>query len=98
MTCFHVRMCVFFYLTLQYRDFTLDPHRFPPDQVKDFLNTLHQNNQYYGKHTIIHAGFSFISFFVIILPIAFIIDPGIKIDPGYPAYDRGLAQDVFLKV
>ena len=27
-----------------------------------------------------------------------IVDPGIKIDKGYPAYDRGLAQDVFLKV
>ena len=27
-----------------------------------------------------------------------IIDPGIKIDKGYPAYDRGLAADIFFKV
>lgn len=26
-----------------------------------------------------------------------IIDPGIKVDPGYPAYDEGIQQDVFLK-
>lgn len=26
-----------------------------------------------------------------------IVDPGIMIDPGYPAYDAGLAADVFLK-
>ncbi len=27
-----------------------------------------------------------------------IIDPGIGIDKGYPAYDRGIEQDVFFKV
>lgn len=27
-----------------------------------------------------------------------IIDPGIDIDKGYPAYDRGIEQDVFFKV
>ncbi len=27
-----------------------------------------------------------------------IIDPGIDIDKGYPAYDRGIKQDVFVKV
>lgn len=26
-----------------------------------------------------------------------IVDPGIKIDPGYPAYDAGLAASVFIK-
>lgn len=26
-----------------------------------------------------------------------IIDPGIKVDPGYPVYDEGVEQDVFLK-
>lgn len=26
-----------------------------------------------------------------------IVDPGIKIDKGYPAYDSGLSSDVFLK-
>lgn len=26
-----------------------------------------------------------------------IVDPGVKIDPGYPVYEDGLAQDVFLK-
>lgn len=26
-----------------------------------------------------------------------IVDPGIMIDPGYPAYDAGLKADVFLK-
>lgn len=25
-----------------------------------------------------------------------IVDPGIKIDPGYPAYDTGMAGDVFV--
>ena len=25
-----------------------------------------------------------------------IVDPGIKIDPGYPAYDAGLALGVFI--
>ena len=27
-----------------------------------------------------------------------IVDPGINIDPGYIPYDRGLQQDIFLKV
>ena len=27
-----------------------------------------------------------------------IIDPGIKVEKGYPAYDDGLAMDVFIKV
>jgi len=26
-----------------------------------------------------------------------IIDPGIKVDPGYPAYDIGIREDIFLK-
>jgi alpha-glucosidase (family GH31 glycosyl hydrolase) len=26
-----------------------------------------------------------------------IVDPGIKIDKGYPAYDRGLKADIFIK-
>ncbi|CAD7697322.1 unnamed protein product [Ostreobium quekettii] len=26
-----------------------------------------------------------------------IIDPGIKVDPGYPAYDDGIREDIFLK-
>lgn len=26
-----------------------------------------------------------------------IVDPGIKIDRGYPAYDNGIKADVFLK-
>ena len=26
-----------------------------------------------------------------------IVDPGILIDPGYPAYDEGLKDDVFIK-
>lgn len=26
-----------------------------------------------------------------------IIDAGIKVDPGYPAYDDGIATDVFVK-
>ena len=25
-----------------------------------------------------------------------IVDPGIKVDPGYPAYDRGLAAHAFI--
>ena len=27
-----------------------------------------------------------------------IIDPGIAIDKGYPAYDHGLEADIFIKV
>ena len=27
-----------------------------------------------------------------------IVDPGINIDPGYIPYDRGLQQDIYLKV
>ncbi len=30
--------------------------------------------------------------------IVVIIDPGIAIDKGYPAYDHGIEQDIFLKV
>ena len=26
-----------------------------------------------------------------------IIDPGIKVDPGYAAYDEGIKADIFLK-
>ena len=26
-----------------------------------------------------------------------IVDPGVKIDPGYPAYDAGIATDIFIK-
>lgn len=26
-----------------------------------------------------------------------IVDPGIKVDRGYPAYDNGIEADVFLK-
>jgi len=26
-----------------------------------------------------------------------IVDPGIKVDKGYPAYDRGLKADIFVK-
>ncbi len=26
-----------------------------------------------------------------------IVDPGIKVDPGYTPYDRGIQQDVFMK-
>jgi len=26
-----------------------------------------------------------------------IVDPGIKVDSGYPAYDRGIQADIFIK-
>ena len=26
-----------------------------------------------------------------------IVDPGIKVDKGYPAYDRGIEADIFIK-
>lgn len=32
------------------------------------------------------------------ISLVMIVDPGINIDPGYIPYDRGLQQDVFLKV
>ncbi len=34
----------------------------------------------------------------VFLGAVMIIDPGIDIDKGYPAYDRGIEQDVFFKV
>lgn len=30
-----------------YLDFTYDPNRFPPDQMKTFVNNLHANHQHY---------------------------------------------------
>ncbi len=27
-----------------------------------------------------------------------VVDPGIKIDKGYSAYDEGINQDIFIKV
>jgi len=29
--------------------------------------------------------------------VVLILDPGIKIDPGYPAYDEGIKRDIFIK-
>ena len=26
-----------------------------------------------------------------------IVDPGIKVDRGYPAYDQGIEKDIFIK-
>ncbi|KAK1757123.1 glycosyl hydrolases family 31-domain-containing protein [Echria macrotheca] len=31
----------------QHQDFTTDPNQFPLDRVRDFVNTLHHNNQHY---------------------------------------------------
>jgi alpha-glucosidase len=31
----------------QYRDFTLDPHTFPPSGVKEFFDSLHGNDQHF---------------------------------------------------
>lgn len=33
-----------------------------------------------------------------LFPPVVILDPGIAIDKGYPAYDHGISQDVFIKV
>ena len=35
---------------------------------------------------------------MIFFPLVVIVDPGINIDPGYIPYDRGLQQDIYLKV
>ena len=35
---------------------------------------------------------------IIMTILVVIVDPGINIDSGYIPYDRGLKQDIFLKV
>ena len=34
---------------LQYKVFTLDPSNYPADEMKEFVTTLHSNDQHYGN-------------------------------------------------
>jgi alpha-glucosidase (family GH31 glycosyl hydrolase) len=58
-----------------YKDFTTDPNRFPQSAMKNWIDSLHANQQKY----------------------IMIIDPGIKIEAGYPAYEIGLQKDLYIK-
>ena len=35
---------------------------------------------------------------LLLVTAAVVVDPGIEIDKGYIPYDRGIEQDIFLKV
>ena len=39
--------------TSQYKDFTLDPQRFPERQVQEFIDDLHVNGMRYGEVMIV---------------------------------------------
>lgn len=65
-----------------YKDFTTDPHRFPEDDFRDFLDELHDNHQHYVP--IVDAA--------IYHP-----NPNNKTDDNYTTFHEGMDQDVFLK-
>eukprot|EP00735_Rhodelphis_limneticus_P011575 TRINITY_DN4693_c0_g1::TRINITY_DN4693_c0_g1_i1::g.19641::m.19641 TRINITY_DN4693_c0_g1::TRINITY_DN4693_c0_g1_i1::g.19641 ORF type:complete len:905 (-),score=248.75,sp/O04893/AGLU_SPIOL/39.78/0.0,Glyco_hydro_31/PF01055.21/7.3e-152,Gal_mutarotas_2/PF13802.1/1.6e-09,Gal_mutarotas_2/PF13802.1/8e+03 TRINITY_DN4693_c0_g1_i1:394-3075(-) len=58
-----------------YKDFTLDPVRFPQQEVREFVDHLHNNNQ----------------------RLVLIVDPGIKAEPGFSTYEKGLEKDIYVK-
>lgn len=59
-----------------YLDFTTDSERYPEDELKDFIEDLHDNGQHY----------------------VLILDPGISMAyNNYSTFQRGLAEDIFLK-
>ncbi|OZJ07017.1 hypothetical protein BZG36_00010 [Bifiguratus adelaidae] len=60
----------------RFKDFSLDEIAFPPQQLKAYIDQLHQNNQH----------------------IVMIIDPGIKVEEGYRAYDEGIKRGVFCRL
>ena len=78
---------------IQYKDFTLDPNKFPKAEMNKFVDNLHSNGQHYGILTTNNChGFSIPHSSVVI------VDPGIKNEQGYPAYDQGLKENAFIKV
>eukprot|EP00850_Spirogloea_muscicola_P000513 SM000002S05593 [mRNA] locus=s2:1149104:1151597:+ [translate_table: standard] len=65
-----------------WKDFTLDPVNFPEAGMREFVDKLHQEEQH---------------FIVIIDPVTMKLGlAGIKVEKGYPAYERGLAEGVFI--
>nr|BAE20170.1 alpha-glucosidase [Schwanniomyces occidentalis] len=65
-----------------YKDFTYDPHRFPLDEYRKFLDELHKNNQHY----------------VPILDAAiYVPNPNNATDNEYQPFHYGNETDVFLK-
>lgn len=36
---------------MQYRDFTLDPKRYPASKVKEFVDDLHAQKKHYGERS-----------------------------------------------
>ncbi|KAF2713564.1 glycoside hydrolase family 31 protein [Pleomassaria siparia CBS 279.74] len=64
----------------QYRDFTLDPHTFPPSGVKDFFDWIHGNNQH----------------FVPIVDSAIYIPNPTNASDAYDTYARGNSSGSFL--
>ena len=41
--------CNYFYLFIQYKDFTLHPEYFPQEKIVNFVKELHNNEQHYGE-------------------------------------------------
>ncbi|CAG8483282.1 6536_t:CDS:2 [Racocetra fulgida] len=58
-----------------FKDFTWNPINYPREEVAEFVNKLHENNQHY----------------------VVIVDPGIKIENGYWAYEEGVKRGIFIK-
>ncbi|ODV65159.1 1,4-alpha-d-glucan glucohydrolase [Hyphopichia burtonii NRRL Y-1933] len=65
-----------------YKDFTNDPHRYPKEDFKKFIESLHENNQHYVP--IVDAA--------IYAP-----NPNNQTDNDYPPFHDGIDSDVFLK-
>ena len=65
-----------------YKDFTNDPHRFPLDKYRKFLDDIHNNSQHYVP--IFDAAI-------------YVPNPNNATDDDYEPFHLGNESDVFLK-